>query len=137
MPAVVDLTGKDTAADSGSKSDGKPKVTQAARKRAEQSDSDLRARLETVFDRIADAADARGDDELATAVREDLEVMATGLVNLTKPFKALRRPIVGALAVVEPFMAFGRVGRLLFGRALDRRRQPTDSTPETDGNGSH
>lgn len=94
-------------------------------KRPAASDTDLKSRLHTVFDRLADAADARGDDELSAALREDRDVMAQSLVTLTRPFQALRTPLLGLLAIMEPVIAFNRIGRLLFGRVVDRRAERT------------
>lgn len=96
----------------------------------QSADRDLRGRLEAVFVRIADAAEARGDLELSEILREDSPVMATGLVSLTRPVRALRTPIVMALGFVEPFMAFSRVVRVMLGRVMDRRgTQLTDDDP--------
>lgn len=118
---IVDLKG------SGEKSKGeKPKTappTQAA-------DRDLRSRLEDVFARIADAAEARGDMDLAAVLREDSPVMATGLVSLTRPVRALRTPIVMLLGIVEPVMAFSRVTRMMFYRFLDRRGATMEAPEE-------
>lgn len=125
---IVDL-------DPGKDKDGKdgktPPRTATAQKKAVATDSDLKARLLTCFERIADAAEARGDEELAGAVREDMGVMAGSLVSLTRPLTALRAPLLLGLAVLEPVMAFSRLGRLMFGRLTDRRmREPeTDVTP--------
>jgi hypothetical protein len=47
--------------------------------------------------------------------------MATGLVSLTRPFTAFRTPLLLMLGVVEPFMAFWKLGRLMAGRILLRR----------------
>lgn len=93
-------------------------------------DKELRGRLEEVFVRIADAADARGDTELADIVREDGPVMATGLVSLTRPVRALRTPIVMALGIVEPVMAFSRVARMMVYRFFDRRGATVEAPEE-------
>src|SRR6266498_1035932 len=94
-------------------------------------EKDLKERLTTVFTRIADAADARGDMELAEVVRDDTEIMATGLVSLTRPFMLLRTPLLLLLAVVEPVMAFGRIGRLTLERVLIRRERRKDEARES------
>src|SRR6266498_147990 len=94
-------------------------------------EKDLKERLTTVFTRIADAADARGDMELAEVVRDDKEIMATGLVSLTRPFMLLRTPLLLLLAVVEPVMAFGRIGRLTLERVLIRRERRKDEARES------
>lgn len=127
---IVDMgPGKDKPSDDSGTS--KPKPSAAATQAADRADRDLRSRLETIFERIADAADARGDEELADIVRDDVKVMANGLVSLTRPMRALRAPLLLLLAVVEPVMAFSRVTRVIVGRYLDRRseRQTTVDTP--------
>lgn len=113
MPTVVNLTGKDNPESDKPKSS--PKQPTQTEDRA------LRGRLVSVFDRIATAAEARGDDELAGIIREDTEVMAAGLVSLTRPIRALRAPIIIALGIIEPVMAFSRVARVMLGRAIERR----------------
>lgn len=104
-----------------------PKPSPAATDRA---DRDLKTRLEEIFRRIADAAEARGDDELADIIREDMKVMATGLVSLTRPLRALRGPLMLLLAIVEPFMAFSRVTRVMLGRFMDRRAERAQTGEE-------
>jgi hypothetical protein len=131
---IVDL--KDEKSDdtgnaksSSSRSSSSRSSSSSARKKA-ATDNELKSRLTGVFDRIAEAADARGDEELADIIREDRDVMAGGIVSLTRPFMALRAPVVLALAIVEPVMAFGRLARLMIGRAMvnraERKAQPDD-----------
>jgi len=83
--------------------------------------ADIRDRLTTVFERLADSLEGRGDEELAGMIREDTKAMVGGLVNVTKRAPGLATPILGALAVLEPLIAFGRVFRLILRRAGERR----------------
>lgn len=126
MPSQVKIV--DLQGGGGGKAPGPPKTKPPAESPTAKrtADRDLRARLETIFDRIGDAAEARGDEELADVVREDKEVMAGGLVSLTTPFKALRTPLLFALGIVEPVMAFSRIVRLMLGRTLDHRAEKRD-----------
>lgn len=82
----------------------------------EKVEAELMSRLGRTFDRIAKALDARGDDELAHAIREDSDAMSQGLVSLTSNVKLLRSPLLMSLNLIEPVLAFGRVFRILFGR---------------------
>lgn len=124
--SITDLPGKEGDG-GGAKKPPPPKPTDAAR---ERSDRDLKKRLEDIFERMAEAADARDDDELAEVIREDGRIMAQGLVSLTRPLRALRAPLVGLLSIAEPVMAFSRLGRLMFGRWYERRSAPVDP-PDT------
>ncbi len=130
---IVDLPGgKQEKGGGGGKPPPSSSPRQSPRARtAAAVEKDLKERLTTVFTRIADAADARGDMELAEVVRDDTEIMATGLVSLTRPFMLLRTPLLLLLAVVEPVMAFGRIGRLTLERVLIRRERRKDEARES------
>ncbi len=130
---IVDLPGgKQEKGGGGGKPPPSSSPRQSPRARtAAAVEKDLKERLTTVFTRIADAADARGDVELAEVVRDDTEIMATGLVSLTRPFMLLRTPLLLLLAVVEPVMAFGRIGRLTLERVLIRRERRKDEARES------
>lgn len=90
-----------------------------ARERDKQ--GDVSRRLGTIFERLAQSVEGRGDDELAAMIREDREAMVGGLVNLTSKAPALAPAVLGVLAVLEPLIAFGRIFRLLLRRAGERR----------------
>lgn len=123
---IVDLPG----GDKGDKPAEKPSKTKPAPPTV-TADRDLKSRLAACFTRIADAAENRGDMELAEIIREDTDVMAGGLVSLTRPIRALRTPIVLVLGIVEPVMAFSRVTRVMVGRLLDHRAERrADREPE-------
>lgn len=92
--------------------------------------SDMRERLFTIFERLADSLEGRGDEELAGMIREDAKAMVGGLVSVTKRAPALAGPILSALAVLEPLIAFGRIFRLLVGRLADRRREALEGYDE-------
>lgn len=122
MPSQVELN--DLEADDR---DDKPKAKSSRSKSRPSSstaqEKDLRGRLSGCFDRIAATLDERGDEELAELVRQDAEVMSQGLVSLTRPFRALRTPLLAVIAVIEPALAFGRIARLLGGRWAERRAE--------------
>lgn len=92
--------------------------TTAASKQAENS---LNDRLKRVFGRIAEALEKRSDPELAAAIKEDTEVMASSLVSLTRHAPFTRNPLLLLLGLVEPFLAFGRVAGILLRRFAERR----------------
>lgn len=104
----------------------KPKPA-AARSRAavatDRVEAELVSRLDRTFDRIAKALEARDDTELAAVIRDDKEAMGQGLVSLTRSVKFLRSPLLMVLNLVEPVLAFGRVGRILYGRFADRQQR--------------
>lgn len=100
--------------------------------------TEIRRRLERVFDRTVKWRQARGDDELAEALTEDGEMMTDAVISITDTFNPLRVPTLLALAIVEPLLAFGRVFRILMGRFLARRagqeqEQEQEYMPENGG----
>lgn len=113
--SIVDLPGGEP--DKPPPAAKKPASTTAKKKTA-ASESDLRDRVATVLGRLADLIESRGDDELAETMREDVGVMATGIVSFTRPFRA---PLMFVLAIAEPAIAFGRIGILMIGRMFQRR----------------
>lgn len=92
----------------------------------------LGARIQTTLDRLAESLEGRGDHELAAVIREDSKAMAGGLVSLTGRFKPLRSPLLALLSVVEPLIAFGRVGRILIGRVAARRQRVAQEHADAD-----
>lgn len=86
-------------------------------------EAELRERFQAVFARISESLEGRDDLELATAIREEAAAMSGGIVSLTRQFTALRAPLLALLALIEPILAFGRVGRILLGRLATRRAQ--------------
>lgn len=94
-----------------------------ARKVAASKDDQLTQRLLTALDKIADQLEAREDHELATAIREEREPMVRSVVSLTKGITFLRRPLVVAVSLLEPVLAFWRIGRILGGRFITRRQR--------------
>lgn len=90
---------------------------------SDRNDTSLASHLGTAISKIADQMDARGDEELATALREERAPMSQGLVSLTSSVTPLRPPLVLALAITEPVLAFWRVGRILVMRFLTWRER--------------
>lgn len=86
-------------------------------------DKSVSSRLGTAFTKLADQMDAREDEELATALREESAGMTQGLVSLTSTVPILRLPLMLVLAFAEPVLAFWRVGRILFYRFLNWRER--------------
>lgn len=97
------------------------------------SDAGLRKKLNDCLERIADTLEVREDEELSALIREDADVIAAGLVSLTRPFQVLRVPLLALVAVVEPALAFGRIGRILLGRWADRRAARAQARTEAEG----
>lgn len=112
----------DLEPDADDSPDDKPsrKTARSSAKSAKE-DRDLKNRLTACFERVADALDTRGDEELADLVRADTDIMSNGLVSLTRPLQALRTPLVLVISVIEPALAFGRILRVLAGRMAERR----------------
>lgn len=94
--------------------------------RDDKLDRELHSRLVDAFDQVVEWREARDDEELATAISEDKEKMAKGLVSLTHAVVPLRQPLLIFLGFVEPVMAFGRVGRILATRWVTRRQQQAE-----------
>jgi hypothetical protein len=91
--------------------------------RPPKAETELASRLDRVLERITSRLEERGDDELATAMREGGAAMAGGLTDLTRFAPAIRMPLLLILGLIEPVLAFGRVGRILSGRLLGRRER--------------
>jgi hypothetical protein len=86
-PARAEATEKKAATRSrATKSGSAPKPVAA--------ETSLKARLENVFEKLAKQMEARGDEELATALSEEKSNMSQGLVSLTKNLTPLRGPLV-------------------------------------------
>lgn len=90
---------------------------------AAKEDAEVTSRLARALDRVVKALEARGDEELASIIREDGDAIQQGIVSLTQNVKVLRRPLIFLLNLVEPALAFGRIGRVLFGRWNERAQR--------------
>jgi hypothetical protein len=94
----------------------------SGRRTKEQIDNDqIAAQVARTFDRIVKALEDREDEELATVIEEDKDAMSRGIVSLTRNVKQLRKPLIVVLNLIEPLLAFGRVGRILLLRFAERR----------------
>ena len=93
-------------------------------------DNELHSRLVDAFNQIVEWREAREDEELATAINEDKEKMAKGLVSLTHAVAPLRQPLLIFLGFVEPILAFGRVGRILATRWVARQQRRQQAAEE-------
>jgi hypothetical protein len=111
------VTGK--AADDGA--EAKPKRGRKPGGRPPRSETELESRLMRIIGRLADRREERDDLELADALREDGKAMADGVVNGTRQLPQFRIPVLLLLGIVEPLLAFGRVGGILLRRLQDRR----------------
>lgn len=108
----------------GSSSSGSSSRSSSGSKSGDdRENTSLVGRLNTAFSKIADQMAARDDDELAVAIREERGAMSQGLVSLTSSVTPLRIPLVIALSLIEPILAFWRVGRILFYRFLGWRER--------------
>lgn len=90
---------------------------------SDRAEAELVSRVSRTLDRIVKVLEAREDDELANIITEDRDAMSQGLVSLTKSIKILRSPFLIALNLVEPTLAFGRVGRVLYVRFMERQQR--------------
>lgn len=88
-----------------------------------KSDAGLVSELGSAFNKLADQMDARDDEELAEALRDESKAMSQGLVSLTSAIPLLRPFLTLALALAAPILAFWRVGRILFYRFLSWRER--------------
>lgn len=111
------------AADGNTATAKKPAARSRAAASQDRLETELASRLDRTFDRIAKTLEARDDIELADVIREDKDAMSQGLVSLTRSVKFLRSPLIMALNLVEPALAFGRITRVLYGRWADRQRR--------------
>lgn len=107
-----------------------PSVKKSTTKKSSSSATDksrlegeLTGRLNRALDRIAKALEARDDDELADTIREDSEAISQGFISLTRSIPLLRSPLVMLLNLLEPALAFGRVGRILYRRWVARSQR--------------
>lgn len=133
---IEDLSGDKDLDDGPRKSSAKKSAT--ARNASAKGEQQLRERLTEMFDRISEAFAVREDDELAELFHEDAEIMAAGLVSLTRPFKAVRVIVTTAVAIIEPLLAFGRIARVLAVRWVERRQmraQEAALAAEANGHG--
>lgn len=123
IAAAKGRSSKSTRGKTSSSTAGRPTA-------AEKREGELKARILGTFDRIARALEERDDEELAIVFREDGSAMAQGLVSLTHNFVPLRKPLLFLLNGVEPLLAFGRLGRVLFGRARNWRLRKLEERAE-------
>lgn len=89
-------------------------------------EGEIRGRLTAVIETLADTLEARGDHELATAIRDDGRAIVSGLVSITRPIAWARPVILAGLGIAEPVLAFGRIFRILAGRWSDRRHAKSE-----------
>jgi hypothetical protein len=93
-------------------------------------DTEVISRLDRLRDRLVKNREAAGDDELAEILREDGEQMAQGVKSLTGSFPVLRMPLFMFLNVLEPVLAFGRLGRALWRRYWERRAMQAEAAAQ-------
>lgn len=93
-------------------------------------EAELTSRLHRTFDRIAQTLDARGDQELAEVIREDGDAISQGFISLTRNVRFLLSPLIMLLNLVEPVLAFGRVGRILYRRWVERQQRTAEQATQ-------
>jgi hypothetical protein len=129
MPSQVNLEdlGRDEDDEKAPpKTDTRTRARQPSPAATAKAEKELRERILTILGRLSETLSERGDDELSETIAEDAEVIAQALVGMTRPVRAFRKPLTIALAIIEPALAFGRLGRLFLARLTVRRRQPDD-----------
>lgn len=124
-------------------SDGAPPGSAtAARNAATQAkqEGELSGRIQEALTRIAVALENRSDgqSEMADALRQDGKKMSDAIVNVTRKVKVLRGPVLWVLTIIEPILAFGRVGRIALDKLVGWRGQRMEGVddgrpPETGG----
>jgi len=62
----------------------------------------------------------------AGVIREETKAMSGGLALITQHFDVLRDPLLRLLGFVEPVVAFGRVGRIIARRIVERRARSAE-----------
>lgn len=101
--------------------------------------TDFRSQLGRVLDKLVEQRDAVGDEELATALRDNKDPMVQGFVSVTSSVPFLQTPFLIVLNLLEIVLAFGVVGRILVGRAIERRQRRMQAQPPSiyeDGQGN-
>lgn len=97
------------------------------------STSDFRGQLGRVLEKLVEQREAVGDDELATALRDNKDPMVQGFASVTSSVPFLQTPFLLVLNLLEIVLAFGAVGRILVGRAIERRnRRMQERPPESE-----
>lgn len=116
-----------------SSSSSRSRKQDSAERQGRRKRADVRERLYAIFSRLADSREGRGDVELAELIREDSRAMVEGILSATRRAPGLAPAMLGALAVLEPLIAFGRIARLLGSRFAERRaRAYEEDGPEPD-----
>ncbi len=86
-----------------------------ARAEAEESkiETEIRSRLDRMWQRLVKGRRAKEDDELADAIEEDADAMTEGFMSVTTALPGLRGPVIMGLNILEPVLAFKRVVGIL------------------------
>lgn len=128
MPDELDLTGRSGAADDDTPRRRRQRRTQQQREEEARggsnegaTDSELRHQLNRAFQGLIRGREAKGDEELADALKEEGDAMTESFVTLTDNVKPLRMPLVIILNLVITLLAFGRVGGILLTRLTSWR----------------
>ena len=128
----LDLTGRKGGGEP--KPDGEPKGRGSRSERTgRRHRADMRERLFAIFERLAERLEGRGDAELAQVIRQDARAMVGGLDSAAKRVPGLASPILWALGILEPLLAFGRVMRILLDRFSQRRASRFEAEEEEPG----
>lgn len=115
----------DAGTSSASSSSGKSAKRETEKKpigrpTTERARGELKTRVGNRVSRLSELLAAR-DPEVAEILREDGPAMAEALSWLAGKNSAAKKGLLAALAAFEPVYAFGRLGRVLAGRARARR----------------
>lgn len=90
-------------------------------RREREWERDIRVRLERTQARLIEALEGREDFEMAAILKEDGRAMIGGLIYVCGNATWLRSPIITAMTIIEPLLAFGRTFKTLVGRWTARR----------------
>lgn len=95
--------------------------TSSSSKSNSSEDASIEAQLRVVLDRVAEQRESKDDTELADAIRETQAAIIKGFMSVTKTITPLRQPLVFLIAVLDPILAFWKVGSILTRRWFERR----------------
>jgi hypothetical protein len=133
---AIDLSGK-TEEEPRSKPSGKNRDRRGQREREDDAsgiytninrrerewERDIRVRIERTQARLVEWLEGREDYELATVIKEDGKAMVGGIIYICGSAVWLRAPILAAMTIVEPMVAFGRLAKVLSTRWIARRQR--------------
>lgn len=136
MTDELDLTQPPAEPDPPKRKPGRPKGSRTRKRSTSQrrpGQPGFESRVRQALEKAGEALIKRKDAELGEALIEEAPVMAGGVNNLSKGLPPVRFALLVALDLIEPVLAFWRVGRILLGRAAERRLRRAQEAAEAAG----